>query len=91
MTTTAHEQPQVQDLNLIDIGYALVRIAMTSRLMGHSNLTCTVRDYLSPHSGERSPEQQFVSDVLTGGNPASEEEAVEWLQSVNMPPLDSRS
>ncbi len=88
MTTTAHEQPQVQDLNLISIGYALVRIAMTSRLMGHSDLTCTVRDYLSCHPGDRSPEERFVYDVLTGGNPASEEEAVEWLQSVNLPPLE---
>ena len=87
MTTTAHEQPQVQDLNLISIGYALVRIAMTSRLMGHSNLTCTVRDYLSLHPSDGSPERQFVYDILAGANPVSEEEAVEWLRSVGMPPL----
>lgn len=85
--TNAADREQVQDLNLIIIGNELVKVAMISRLMGHSSMAGTVRDYLSPHAGALGQEQRFVYDVLLGENPASEEEAVEWLQAVEMPAL----
>jgi hypothetical protein len=85
MTGTA-DQPQVRDLDLIAIGLALVNVAMISRLMGHSSMTSTVQDYIG-YPVDLDPEQRFVRDIITGKNPMSEEEAVEMLQTANLPPL----
>lgn len=77
----------VRDLDLIGVGYALVRLATISRLMGHSDLVSTVRDYLLPHDIGHTPEWQFVLDVIMGANPMDEEEAIEALADIPLPSL----
>lgn len=79
----------VRDLDLVAVGHALVRLATISRLMGHSSLACTAKDYLLPHEGDASPEWQFVMDVITGKNPMDEQEAGEALQAIELPPLSA--
>jgi hypothetical protein len=79
-------------LDATEIGKALVTVAMISRLLGHTDLTCTARDYLAPHilSGAVPPpreEMLFVICALTGGHPVTEEEAIALLQHVELPEL----
>jgi hypothetical protein len=60
----AGDRVPLGELDLAEIGRALVMIAVTSRQMGHTTLASTARDYLQP-SRDRNAEMRFVIDVLS--------------------------
>jgi hypothetical protein len=83
------EKTKVWDLDMEAVGNALVTVAITSRSLGHSSVHVTARDYLAPHQIPRSPERQFVLDLLTRpvNDVVSEEEMLTVVTSAELPPL----
>lgn len=85
----AERRPGIWGLDMAKLGNAILTAVLASWQLGHSGVAGTIRDYLVPH-GPYDAEHEFVYRVMLGGNPRdliTEDEALEWLASLRLPPL----